>query len=315
MPLLLAALVFIGVVVTLVGAWWAFTSGWQVRERLTSTGSSIAVPGGVDLLREDPNSGTQVELLSKFVPFFDRLPRLVDQAGFPGRATEALLIILAFALVGAAVSAMRIGGLRAAFFGAVAGAIVPVFGLVFLRRRRTTKFEKQLPEALDMMARAIRAGNALPSAIQLVGEEMPDPSGSEFKRATEEIRLGIDPSEALERLRTRVALDELTFFCMAVKIQRSSGGNLAEVFDRLAEVIRERFKLLSYAKALSTEHRYSAVIVAMAPVALAGFFEFLMPGYYGPLLESEMGPTLLMVGAVLEVVGAFVIWRIAQIKV
>ena len=314
MLLLLAALVFVGVVVVLVGAWWAFTVGWQVRDRLAAPSPSVTA-AATNLLREDPNRETRTELLSKTVPFFDRLPRLVDQAGYPGRAIEALLVIVAFALVGGAVSAMRIGGLRAALFGAVAGILVPVFALFVMRRRRTARFEKQLPEALDMMARAIRAGNALPSAIQLVGEEMPAPAGTEFRQATEEIRLGVDPSEALERLRNRIALDELSFFCMAVKIQRASGGNLAEVFDRLAEVIRERFKLLSYAKALSTEHRYSAVIVALAPVALAGFFEFLMPGYYTPLLESELGPTLLVLGASLELIGGFVIWRIAQIKV
>jgi tight adherence protein B len=176
-------------------------------------------------------------------------------------------------------------------------------------------FEQQFPDALDAMARSIRAGNALGSSIQLVGEEMPDPVGQEFRQVHEEIRLGLDPGEALVRLRRRVPTEDVNFFCAAIKIQRGAGGNLAEILDRLSEVIRERYKLLSHARVLSAQHRYTAIFVGLSPVGFAVIFQLMHPGYFDLLLTSPVGPLLIGAGILFEAVGFFTIWRIARIEV
>ena len=177
------------------------------------------------------------------------------------------------------------------------------------------QFEAQFPDGLDAMARAIRAGNALSTAVQLVAEEMPDPIGGEFRRVFEETQLGMDPGEALSRLAERTPTDDVRFFCTAVTIQRGSGGNLAEILDRLSEVIRERFKILSHARALSAQHRWSAICVGLSPVAFALMFELMSPGYFAPMMESPLAPMLLGAGFVMEAIGFFMVWRIAKIKV
>src|SRR5262249_15630946 len=194
------------------------------------------------------------------------------------------------------------------------GAIPAIF-LVYKRSRRVVRFQTQFPDALDMVARAIRAGNALSGAIKLVGEEMPDPIGSEFRQVDDEIRLGTDPGQALYGLETRMPTEDVRFFCTAIRIQRSAGGNLAEILDRLAEVIRERFKILSYARVLSSQHKWSAVFVGLSPVIFGIMFQLVSPGYFDAMLKDPIGPYLIAIGLVFEVIGFFVIWRIAQIKV
>src|SRR6266545_6833853 len=166
-----------------------------------------------------------------------------------------------------------------------------------------------------MISRSMRAGNALTSAIQLVGQEMADPIGQEFRQVAEEIRLGLDPTEALGGLKTRVASEDVAFFCTAVNIQRAAGGNLAEILDRLSDVIRKRFELLSHARVLSAQQRYAAIFVGLSPALFSLIFYFLSPGYFDPLIESPMAPTLVGAGLALELVGAMIIWRLAKIKV
>jgi tight adherence protein B len=109
--------------------------------------------------------------------------------------------------------------------------------------------------------------------------------------------------------------EDVRFFCTAIRIQRGAGGNLAEILDRLAEVIRERFKILSYARVLSAQHKWSAILVGLSPIIFGLMFQILHPGYFEPLFNDPLGPTLIGAGLVMEAIGFFVIWRIAQIKV
>jgi tight adherence protein B len=166
-----------------------------------------------------------------------------------------------------------------------------------------------------MMSRSMRAGNAMTSAIQLVGQEMPDPIGEEFRQVAEEIRLGLDPSEALGGLKARVPNEDVTFFCTAVNIQRAAGGNLAEILDRLSDVIRKRFELLSHARVLSSQQRYAAIFVGCSPIVFSILFYFISPGYFDPLIESPRAPMLVGGGLALQVIGFATIWRMARIKV
>jgi len=224
-------------------------------------------------------------------------------------------VTAACAAVGGAAAWLRTGGLFWGILTAVATGSIPAVYLLYKRARRITRFQTQFPDALDMITRAIRAGNALSGAIKLVGEEMPDPIGAEFRQVDDEIRLGTEPSEALSGLETRMPTEDVRFFCTAIRIQRSAGGNLAEILDRLAEVIRERFKILSYARVLSSQHKWSAICVGLSPIIFGIMFQLLNPGYFDTMLADPIGPVLIGAGLVLEAIGFFTIWRIAQIKV
>jgi len=308
----IAVLVFLFVVVLVLGGWWVSQVNRNLRSRLSRT---VAV-GSTQVLRPDIEKGDgSVERLLARTGLSDRLASLATQAGYKAAVSDLALIVLACAAVGGAAGWLRTGGfLWGILTGLIAGS-TPIVYLMYKRSRRVERFGTQFPDALDMITRAIRAGNALSGAIRLVGQEMPDPVGQEFRQIDEEIRLGMDPGEALFRLQGRVGTEDVRFFCTAIKIQRGSGGNLAEILERLAEVIRERFKILSYARVLAAQHRWSAILVGLSPLIFGVMFQILHPGFFDPLFNDPIGPTLILGGMVMEALGFFTIWRIAQIKV
>jgi tight adherence protein B len=309
-----AVLVFVVIVTVIVGLWWARASGERVRHRLTRHADE-AVPAR-QLLRTDVAGNQSVwERLARKSDLVGQLAQLSEQAGSKRPASQVLLSVAAAAVGGGLVGGWRFGSAGGALIAAVLAGALPVLYLMHQRYRRLQRFQEHFADAVDMISRAIRAGNALSAAIQLVGEEMADPIGHEFRHVTEEIRLGLDPGEALLRLQQRVASEDVEFFCTAIRIQRGSGGNLAEILDRLSDVIRKRFELLSHARVLSAQQRYAAIFVGASPALFAVIFYFLSPGYFDPLIESPMAPTLVGAGLTLEVVGALIIWRLAKIKV
>jgi tight adherence protein B len=312
MALLIAFLVFVSMVILVLGLWWASQAGRTVRERLEPTGRDDP---RTDILRPEPDATRGVAGVLRDTGLPERLGRLAAEAGYKATGSDLTVVTVAFAAVGGAAAWLRTGGLFWGILTAVATGSLPAIYLLYKRAKRVTSFQTQFPDALDMITRAIRAGNALSGAIRLVGEEMPDPTGMEFRQLDDEIRLGSEPSDALFRLETRMPTEDVRFFCSAIRIQRSAGGNLAEILERLAEVIRERFKILSYARVLSSQHKWSAVCVGLSPLIFGMMFQLMHPGYFDPLLKDPIGPLLIGAGLILEAVGFFVIWRIAQIKV
>jgi len=312
MPLAIAALTFLLVVALIAGITWSFEGTRRLRQRLVA-GPSAGWGVESDLLRVE--AGRARRGGPRGAALYDRLARLTDQAGYPGRSNDILLYIGGCAFLGFLLGWLRTGQLIWGIGAAVVLGVLPLAFLAWKRQKRMQQFEAQFPDGLDAMARAIRAGNALSTAVQLVAEEMPDPIGGEFRRVFEETKLGMDPGDALSRLSERTPTDDVRFFCTAVAIQRSSGGNLAEILDRLSEVIRERFRILSHARALSAQHRWSAICVGLSPVAFALILELLNPGYFAPMMESPLAPLLLGAGFVMEAIGFLMVWRIAKIKV
>jgi tight adherence protein B len=312
MPLAAALLVFLFFVVLVVGIWWVSQTQRTVRERLKRGGTPSSRPE-ILLPEQETLRGLAGVLRDTGLP--QRLGRLAAEAGYKATTSDLTLVTLACAAVGGAAAWLRTGGLFWGLLTAVATGSIPTVYLLYKRARRIIRFQTQFPDALDMITRAIRAGNALSGAIKLVGEEMPDPTGAEFRQVDDEIRLGTEPSEALFGLETRMPTEDVRFFCTAIRIQRSAGGNLAEILDRLAEVIRERFKILSYARVLSSQHKWSAICVGLSPVIFGLMFQLLNPGYFDVMLTDPIGPVLIGAGLVLEAIGFFTIWRIAQIKV
>ena len=312
MILTIAILVFAFILVLVIGIWWVSQADRTVRERLKQPGRGT---GGPDLLRPDQDAMGSLAGAFRNTGLPQRLGKLATEAGYKATAGDLTLLTLACAAVGGAAAWLRTGGFFWGVLTAVATGSLPMIYLLYKRAQRITRFQAQFPDALDMITRAIRAGNALSGAINLVGQEMPDPTGAEFRQVDDEIRLGTEPGEALFGLETRIPTEDVRFFCTAIRIQRGAGGNLAEILERLAEVIRERFKILSYARVLSSQHKWSAVCVGLSPVIFGLMFQLLHPGYFDAMLKDPVGPLMIATGLVLEAVGFFVIWRIAQIKV
>jgi tight adherence protein B len=313
MALTIALLIFLAIVILVVGLWWVAQAERSVKARLKRPSP---IGGPAQILRTDAerSEGAIADLLGS-ASLMGRLSDLVAQSGYKATSSDLVLIILAFGVVGGAAGWLRTGTFLWGLLAGVAVGSLPIVYLLYRRRRRLNTFQTQFPDALDTVTRAIRAGNALSGAIRVVAEDMPDPVGEEFRRVDEEIRLGMDPGEALFRLQKRVPVEDMSFFCTAIKIQRGVGGNLAEVLDRLAEVIRERFKILSYARVLSAQHRWAAICTGLSPAIFAIIFELMHPGYFNALQTNPIGPWLVGAGLILEAIGFFMVWRIAQIKV
>jgi tight adherence protein B len=307
----IAALVFLVVMTVILGAWWVWQSSERLRRRLGQAGYE---PEETQLLKARATA-SPLDVMARRSSLVAQLTALAQQAGSRQAAGDLLLLLAVCAGVGAALGGWRTSSASGAFLAGMVSGFLPVLYFMYKRHRRLERFQMRFADAVDMISRSMRAGNALTSAIQLVGQEMADPIGQEFRQVAEEIRLGVDPTEALGGLKTRVASEDVAFFCTAVNIQRAAGGNLAEILDRLSEVIRKRFELLSHARVLSSQQRYAAIFVGCSPVVFSILFYFISPGYFDPLIESPSAPMLVGGGLALQIIGFAVIWRMARIKV
>jgi tight adherence protein B len=184
-----------------------------------------------------------------------------------------------------------------------------------LERKRTMEFEKQFPDALELLIRALRAGHSLNLGLQMVGEELPDPIGCEFAQVAEEIHLGNDIRSALANLAFRIDSADLPFFVVAVTIQQETGSNLAEVLGNLAHVIRERFKIHGKVRSLTAMGRGSANLLAVWPLVMVGSLYAVNRSYIAPLWETEGGHTMALIAAIMIAVGYFVCRKMATIRV
>ena len=202
----------------------------------------------------------------------------------------------------------------ALLFAAILGAL-PAGYLYWLKSHRISAFERQLPDALELVSRALRAGHAFSVGLKLVGDEAADPIGVEFKRVSDEVSMGVALPQALQNMTDRLNCVDLRFFVTAVLTQRETGGNLAEIIDSLAGLIRKRFELQLKVKALSAEGRISGVVLFGLPLVLGVVLYKISPEYLGLLFTDPMGQNLAIAGAVLMVMGAVVMKRMVAIKV
>ncbi len=194
-------------------------------------------------------------------------------------------------------------------------ASMPIFWLLSRRKRRMKAFSAQLPDAMDMLARSLRSGQSLASGFSMVAEEMLPPINREFGRVFEEQNLGVSPDDSLRSMCERVPNLDLRFFVTAVILQRQTGGDLAEILDKIGTLIRERFRIWGAVQALTGEGRLSGVVLMALPVALFVALYFLNPDYVMLLFDDPLGQKMLAGGIVLQVLGALVIRKIVTIKV
>ncbi len=194
-------------------------------------------------------------------------------------------------------------------------AALPLFWARHRKAKRVRKFEQLFPDSLDMLNRALRAGLALNGAIQIVADESPDPVGKEFRVLFEENRLGLDMREALKKLAGRVDSTELRLFVTAVILQRETGGNLAEILERAAAIIRDRFRILGDIRTLTAQARLSGLILTILPLVMAAVAYVVAPQYLKGLVVDPIGHVLIFAAIALQIVGFLIIRRIVSIKV
>jgi len=226
------------------------------------------------------------------------------------------LLLSGVMAVGAALAAaiMDYGFMVALGSGAI-GMMLPWAKIKMQRASRFKEFERQLPEALDLMARALRAGHAFSVGMKMVGDEFPDPIGPEFNRTVEEISFGIDVPEAMNNLNERVVSTDLKFFVTALVVQRETGGNLAEIIEAIARLIRQRFELLGRVAALSAEGRLSALVLFLLPIVMGGVLYVINEAYIMLLFTDPLGQTMLMGAGALMVFGVIVMRKLVNFKV
>ena len=265
------------------------------KEKLSSVGGVDAVLGRLDGLSTP-------------------LQRLVNQSGM--QMTVGTLV-LASVFVGLAVATvlMFLSPYRSAAFAAGAAAsFVPTLFVKRKARQRMEKFEEQFPEAIDLIARALRAGHALPTALQMAADEIPQPVGEEFKQMFEQHSYGLSLPEALRAFGERVPLLDARFFVTAVMTQREMGGNLSEVLDKLSAVIRERFKVKRQVRVISAHGRITGMVLGFLPPAVCGILFIISPEHMGLLFKDPIGLYMVAAAVVLQVIGVLAIRKIVDVE-
>ncbi len=253
-------------------------------------------------------------LLLERIPKLEKLELSMLQADLRWRL-EVFLFIVLFSGTSFFFLGLLKWGLLGGLAGGVLGSWLPLKFLDFRKRRRLGKFEKQLPDALELLSRGLKAGPACVSGLQLVADEMGDPIGPEFFKTFKEHNHGLDLNAALLNLCGRVDLPDLRFFTTAVMIQRETGGNLADILDKIAHLIRERFKLHNQVTALTAEGRLSGVVLILLPPATALALFFINPDYIAQLWRTPKGQMMSIIALAFQILGVLTIRAIVKIKV
>ncbi len=260
----------------------------------------------------DDTRGFVEELLSRL----GNVRRFLDQADSPLDASKFTVLCASLAGLGVAVAVLVPGvPIALAPVLALTLSVAPLMWIFLRRRRRLRAFGRQLPEALELISRALRAGHSLASGISLVATEMPEPIRKEFNRCYEAQNFGVPLDEALEDMTERVPNLDLRFFVTAVVLQRQTGGDLAEILDKIGTLIRERFKIWGQIQALTGEGRLSGLVLLALPPALFIVMYRLNPEYCMALFTDPLGHKMLAVAVVMQIIGALVIRKIISIKV
>jgi tight adherence protein B len=322
--LLLLALVFVGIF--LVVALLLIASGTGASQRTKQTlsllGAALAV--GTRQLEDQIVDIRKHELLSA-VPWINRwllkvelAPRLrstLYQANVKWTAGGLLLMSLACFVIPSYLLYLRTGAVPfALLLGLLLGA-TPFVYVLHKRRQRFNKFEEELPEALNLMVSALRAGHSLVAALGLVGSESPEPIGSEFKICCDEQNYGLELRTALDNLVSRVPLQDMRIVTTAILIQKESGGNLAEVLDKTAYVIRERFRLKRQVRIHTAQGRLTGWILSFLPVVLGISLYFVNPDHMSLLWKRDIGVKLMYAAGIMTITGALIIRKIVRMDV
>ena len=241
--------------------------------------------------------------------------RLLEQADCRYSVGIFLSLSVLLTLTGLLVSSLVLNNIVLRMGGAAVCGLMPILYVYYKKHQRQLKFLRQLPEALDLISRALQAGHTFQVGLKMVGEEFADPMGTEFDKTLAEINFGAGVAEALKNLARRVDCPDLHFFVVAILIQRETGGNLAEIAENIAQLIRKRFELQDRIRALAAEGKLSAIVLFALPFFLALAISVVNPKYLGVLFTDPIGRGMIGVAAVLMVIGAIIIKKMIRIKV
>jgi tight adherence protein B len=320
---ILAVIVFLVVTVLIAGTVAAINYSSSAKDR--RIGERLREVGQSSI--EDPTDSATIvrKAVESPLPVMDRvlkqsgvgnpLASLIEQSGVKATPVSILLMSLVggggLAFVASTFVRFPMVGFAVFFIGAA----LPTLFLMQRRAARYRRFEEQFPEALDLLSRALRAGHAFQTALGMVADELPDPVGTEFKKTFEQQNFGLPLNEALHDLAARTKLLDVRFFVTAVTIQRETGGNLSEILDNLAEVVRERFKLLRQVRVHTAHGRFTGYILLALPAALGVALSFISPDHMNTLFTHPLGRTMLVGAAVMQTVGYFWIRQVIKIEV
>lgn len=266
------------------------------------------------LLRQALQEVDKKTILDQLTPEFLKLNKAIEQADANVKPSALFAVAVGSSFTGLVACAWLVN----VYVAPVVGLLLfggPFLWLFWKRKKRLDTFAAQLPDAMELTARALRAGHSLAAGMHVVADEMPPPISKEFARVYEEQNLGIQLEESLRTMADRVPNLDLKFFVTSVAIQRQTGGDLAEILDRIGYVIRERYKILGQVKALSAEGRLSGVVLIALPIGLFFLMLWMKPDYISELWTDPMGIKMSIGALIAMVIGAFVIKKIVDIKV
>ena len=266
---------------------------------------------------EDANARKRLEFMPEEVEYgsLDRMfVRLIEESGLPLSVGAAMLMVVG--------SGLAIGGIPFIFFdnylgaalGVVAGMMLPIVVFSIIRWRRVSVMQRHMPETLQIVADAVRAGHTLEEACGFVAREMTGPLRDEFAQASSQFQLGHSPVNILDRLARRIPLSEFRIFATAVMVHRKAGGNLAVLTERLSHTARDRQEVRGHLMAVTAGSRLSAFGMVLGSMIALAIMAWLEPEYLSIFFTHNLGPTLLMIAGTLQIVGALWVWRLLRVN-
>ena len=320
MPAGLMIIVFLTVTIGFAAVFMFFSRSKETPRARARRRLGVGVPASQ---AEAPSSLLKKEILNEHkdgrkrfrLPKSNTLAKLLERSGSGMRPDVFLMVCLTMAAIGGGSPWLMNRSIVSAAAAAGVLAAIPYFYVKMKLKRRIKLLTGQFPDALELLTSTLRAGQAFPTGLTTVAEEMPDPIASEFRMAFEEQNYGVPMSDALQHMADRVGTMDMDFFVTAINIQRETGGNLTEILDTLGRTIRERFRIMGHIRTLTAQGRLSGLIVGRMPLGLALLLMILNPEYMGGLFSSGIGKVMVGVAVTMQFLGFLWINKIVKIKV
>ena len=272
-------------------------------------------PASSQILREEGAEAAWIEALAARLPSLRTIDRMLQQAGMTWTLQTFILLTLGFGIGLGLSGTMLTRSFVGALIIAVIGALMPYMFVRFRRNKRLGAFEEQLPEAIELIGRALRAGHPLSSGFKMAADDSSEPIAGELRRVFEEQRFGLPVPDSLLNLADRMGLMDVRILVTAILIQREVGGNLAEILDNLAKVVRERFTIRRQLRVFTAQGRMTGYLLAVLPLALFGILWSMNADYMRILFTDPMGKLVVIIGLIMQVAGYFWIRRVVDIEI
>ncbi len=287
----------------------------RLQQRVAEVLQDFGSAAEITISREDSIGGNPaINRLLSSLGFIKSFDRTIRQANLQITVSRLLAFCFVAALMAGLAAYTVVNSLLATLLATLAAAL-PILYVARERRKRLLKFNAQLPDTLDLLSRSLAVGHAFSESLHQVALEMPDPIAAEFRIAFEEQKLGLSTKAALDGLTERVPLPDLKLCVTAMHIQRETGGNLAEILEKVSETIRERFKLMEDFRTMTTSARGSAWILCGLPLVIIFLITAINPDYVGVLLHDQRGHYILAAAALLQLLGIVTIKKILNIRI